>query len=158
MEGDGKFIADVHLGRLVRGLRMLGFDVLYQNIFSNIELKTLAAEQNRTLLTRNTLFLKDPAIKTFVVESEDWLVQLQTVVRQFQLKDNLKPFSRCLICNGILKGVSKEEAEPRLEEKTRKYYNEFWRCENCKRLYWKGSHYERMEKRISQLKRPGAET
>lgn len=150
---DNKFIADVHLGKLAKGLRMAGFDVLYQTDYTHSELKTVAVQQDRVLLSRNVAFAKDSVVKTFILQSEDWYVQLQQVVEKFKLRERFKPFTRCLACNGVLQSVSKEEKEPQLEENTRNYYNEFWQCDNCKRIYWKGSHYERMKKLISELKR-----
>lgn len=153
MKPDNKFIADVHLGKLAKGLRMAGFDVFYQTDCTNNELKTIAVQQNRVLLSRNAAFAKEAVIKTFILQSEEWFAQLQQVVEKFELRERFKPFTRCLACNGILQSVSKEEIEPQLEENTRNYYNEFWQCGNCKRIYWKGSHYKRMKKLISELKR-----
>lgn len=152
-----RFVADVHLGKLAKGLRMAGFDVAYRNDYTNAEVKAIAIEQDRILLSRNTAFAKEKAFKTFVLESEDWLVQLQRVSKQFELSKAFKPFTRCLVCNSLLLPVQKEKIEAQLKENTRKYFNEFWQCETCGRIYWKGSHYERMEKIILQLQRESEE-
>ena len=146
-----KFIADVHLGKLARWLRLLGFDTVYQNFFTNTELVGIAKDERRILLSHNTAFKKLDNVLIFIIESEDPWQQLKQVTGHFQLKDKLRPFSRCIICNGSLKSVLKEQVENQLEENTAAYFNEFWQCENCKRIYWKGSHYDRMVRLVEQL-------
>ncbi|MFL5742573.1 MAG: Mut7-C RNAse domain-containing protein [Flavisolibacter sp.] len=138
-----RFLADVHLGKLARSLRLLGFDTAYQNNYSYTELLHLAVEDHRVLLSRNAAFAKTVA-SFFQVEGEDPMNQLHQVVDHFQLKESIHPFSRCLACNGKIELVKKEEIDNRLEPDTRKFYEKFWRCESCGKIYWKGSHYERM--------------
>jgi hypothetical protein len=78
--------------------------------------------------------------------------QLLQVVNDLSLVNNLVPFSRCLVCNGELNMVQKEEIEDALLLKTKLYYNEFWQCTICKKIYWKGPHYERMMALVENLK------
>jgi len=139
-----KFIADVHLGKLARLLRLLGFDTLYKNDFVAKELIEISHEQNRILLSRNISFSKNKNITFFPVTHENSMIQLKQVVEHFDLKEQFQPFSICLICNGSLQPVRKENVLYLLEKNTAQYFNEFWQCKNCKRIYWKGSHYERM--------------
>ena len=146
-----KFIVDVHLGKLARWLRLLGFDTVYQNFFTNIELVRIAKEERRVLLSRNLAFKKLDNVLPFIIESEDPRQQLKQVTTHFQLKNKLRPFSRCIICNGNLEIVSKEQIKDQLEENTAAFFNEFWQCENCKRIYWKGSHYDRMVSLLERL-------
>ena len=72
---------------------------------------------------------------------------------RFDLYYSIRPFYRCMICNGIIKGVPEEEVIEELQPLTRKYYHEFFRCTSCKTVYWKGSHYQRMIRYISEIKR-----
>ncbi len=146
-----KFIADVHLGKLARLLRSLGFDTAYQNSFSNKELITISREQDRVLLSRNSSLTKNDQVKAFILTSEDPLTQLKQVISQFQLNDQLHPFTVCTVCNGALEKVPKENIVHLLEPNTMRYFNEFWQCNHCKRIYWKGSHYERMLKTIERI-------
>ena len=141
---DAKFIADVHLGKLARSLRMLGFDTLYQNNFSTEELETMALEQDRLLLSRNPAFAKNSKLRSLIIRSEEPVEQLKLVVNEFQLADDLHPFSRCLVCNGKLHTVPKQNVINVLQKNTIIYFDEFWQCEHCKRVYWKGPHYDRM--------------
>jgi uncharacterized protein len=151
-EESHRFIADVHLGKLAKALRMAGFDVLYRNNYTNKELEILAAMQGRILLSRNPAFAKENTFKSFMLKSEDWFVQICDVINCFELSGKLKPFTRCLVCNGHLQPIAKEKIEAQLQENTRKYFDAFWQCVQCNRIYWKGSHYERMERLIKQLK------
>jgi uncharacterized protein with PIN domain len=146
-----KFIADVHLGKLARSLRMLGFDTVYKNDFTLKELLRISNEENRILLSGNASLLKTHPDKSFIVSDEDPLVQLKQVIQHFDLKDRFQPFSRCMICNGTLESVSKESIAYALQKNTSSYFTEFWQCKDCSRIYWKGSHYERMLKTIENI-------
>ena len=146
------FIADVHLGRLARMLRMLGFDTVYSNAFSNAALISIAMEQDRILLSRNmAIGSKHPALTTFFISHDEPEAQLENVLQHFHLLQHVQPFSRCMVCNGILEPVSKEAVLVQLPEKTAIYYHEFWQCTDCKRIYWKGPHYNRMMRFIEKI-------
>jgi uncharacterized protein with PIN domain len=145
-----KFIADVHLGKLARLLRLLGFDTLYKNSFTINEIIHLGKEQQRIILSGNASSI-NKACKVFLITSKEPITQLRQVVEAFSLKSQFSPFSRCLICNGVLKAVVKEEINSSLQENTSRYFNDFWQCKNCNRIYWKGSHYERMLQTIEGI-------
>src|SRR4051794_15228008 len=146
------FIADVHLGKLARMLRMLGFDTAYSNAFSNAELVSIALEQERVLLSRNgPIGRKHPALTTYFISHDEPEVQLENVLQHFHLLPHIQPFSRCMVCNGILEPVAKDAVLAQLPEKTAIYYHEFWRCTHCKRIYWKGPHYNRMMRFIGRI-------
>lgn len=147
-----KFIADVHLGKLAKLMRMLGFDVVYNNTFSNQVLVSIALDKNLVLLSRNHSIRTINRLQYFIVASEDAIIQLQEVMAHFNLKDQIRPFTKCLVCNGALHAVVREEIIGELQPNTKQYFNEFWQCDDCKRVYWKGSHYERMQQLIKQIK------
>lgn len=146
-----KFIADVHLGRLARWLRMLGFDTLYQNNFTRPELLRLAYEQQRVLLSRDQKLSNNPFIRTFILPEEDPERQLQQVVRHFNLQPQFHPLTLCLICNAPLHAVPMESVQHLLPGQTKKFFREFWQCPQCQRVFWKGSHYERMQQLMEQF-------
>jgi uncharacterized protein len=145
------FVADVHLGKLARALRLLGFDTLYSNTFTPAQLQALATDENRVLLSRSRAFLKNSAVHSFIIESEEPEKQLQAVVQQFNLQKQLQPFTRCLICNGMLEAVTKGQVYMQLEANTAIFFHAFWQCTNCKRIYWKGSHYDHMLKLVEKV-------
>ena len=146
-----RFIADVHLGKLARMLRLLGFDVLYQNSYTQLELVAIALQEDRVLLSKNSLLPKRiPALRFLLIQSNDSFQQLDQVLHHLQTKD-FQPFTRCLVCNGTLRSVIKEAIADQLQLDTAKYFEEFWQCENCKHIYWKGSHYNRMVRLVERL-------
>lgn len=149
---NAQFIADVHLGKLARALRLLGFDTLYSNTFTAAQLTAIAAAQNRTLLSRSAAFSKNQRVRSLVLKSETPEAQVQQVVQEMQLRQQLCPFSRCLMCNGLLAPVSKEAVSIHLEQNTATYVNAFWQCTLCRRVYWKGSHYNRMLQLVERIK------
>lgn len=148
-----KFILDVHLGKLAKNLRLLGFDCSYTNSFSKDEMIELAVKEHRILVTKDASLLKNKSVaKVYQVESSNAKEQLISVVKHFNLKPEIKPFTRCLVCNGILVEAGKKDVEKDLQEKTRLYYHDFLQCANCNQIYWKGSHYERMQQFIEEIK------
>ncbi len=147
-----QFIADVHLGKLTRYLRLLGFDVLYNNSYQPAEMIDISVKQNRTLLSKNALLQKQyPQLSLCVIKHSDSLEQLQQVIKQFELFNQFQPFTRCLVCNGMLVSVLKEDIILFLPKNTATYYDEFWQCTQCSHVYWKGAHYNRMIKWLHRL-------
>jgi len=147
-----RFVLDVHLGKLASYLRMAGFDSLYSNSASDEELADLSSCERRILLTFDRQLLKrKEVVYGYIVRSRDHKEQLTEVINHFGLLNSLRPFSRCMMCNGVLEKVSKAEVYQLLPEKVREYPDEFNRCKGCGRIYWKGTHYERMNKFLKQL-------
>ena len=149
-----RFLLDCHLGRLTAHLRMLGFDCLYRNDYDDPELAEIAQHDVRILLTRDRRLLMRKAVRHgYCPRSLDPLKQLEEVVQRFELKDKVQPFHRCLRCNHPLEAVDKAVILERLEPLTRKYFEEFHICPNCQQIYWKGSHFEKMQKVLLQISR-----
>ena len=150
--GSHRFLIDEHLGKLARNLRLLGFDSVLRKVESVSETLDLAASEQRTLLTRSLPLLKHKQLKHgYWIRSQEPLQQVIEVWERFNLKGQASPFRRCLICNGPIIKVAKEQVIDRLEEKTRQYYSDYYQCSNCQRIFWKGSHYERMLKFLRKL-------
>lgn len=147
-----KYILDVHLGKLAKLLRMLGFNALYKNNYSDIEIVRTSNAEKRIILTRDLgiLKIKDVA-RGYWIRSQNPKKQLTEVINHFDLYSSIKPFHRCMACNGIIKKIKKESISDNLQHKTKKYYNEFYRCVSCKNIYWKGSHYYKMKSFINSI-------
>jgi hypothetical protein len=153
-----RFILDVHLGRLARYLRLLGFDTLYRNNFDDAELAHLASKEWRILLTRDRGLLKRNSITHgYYVRETDPRRQLQEVLARFDLYRSVQSFQRCTHCNGLLETVAKEQIWNRLEPNTRRYFDQFWMCGGCQRIYWKGSHYVHMQRLVEDVLEPPAQ-
>lgn len=148
-----RFVLDTHLGRLARYLRMLGFDTRYQNDFDDPTLERLSVAEERILLTQDVGLLKRSSITHgYFVRGSDPLEQLIEIAAEFDLLESATPFRRCLRCNGELHSVVKHQIEHLLLPRTRAEFNEFYRCEKCGTIYWKGSHYDRMIQIINDVK------
>ncbi|MCH8032475.1 MAG: Mut7-C ubiquitin/RNAse domain-containing protein [Bacteroidetes bacterium] len=140
-----KFIADVHLGKLTRYLRMMGFDVFYKNDFDDDKIVNLSLTEKRAILTRDRGILKRSEVTHgYWVRTTKVKEQVIEVIKRFDLKNNIKEFSRCITCNSVLKPISKNEIIDYLPPKVSKSQMEFSRCPACKKNYWKGTHHQRM--------------
>jgi uncharacterized protein with PIN domain len=147
-----RFLLDNHLGRLAAYLRMLGFDCLYQNDYDDAELAGILQADERILLSRDRrLLMRKVVTHGYCLRSLDSLEQLTEVVQRFDLTKSITPFHRCVHCNHPLESISKEAILDRLEPLTKQYFEEFHICPACKQIYWKGSHYERMQSLIEQI-------
>lgn len=140
-----RFVADVNVGRLARLLRMAGFDTLFENCLQDEELARISAEEGRILLSKDRRLLKRKIV-TFghLVRAEDPRIQLAEVIRFYGLERRSAPFTRCMVCNGVLVPVPKSEVMDRLEPLTKRYYEDFYLCPDCGKVYWPGSHKEAM--------------
>ncbi|MDP8922449.1 MAG: Mut7-C ubiquitin/RNAse domain-containing protein [Chloroflexota bacterium] len=147
-----RFVLDAHLGKLATYLRMLGFDALYRNDSADAALAQISAAEGRILLTRDLGLLKRGIVTHgYLVRKSDPERQLAEVLGRFELFGAVEPFRRCIRCNTPLESVRKEDVLDRLQPKTRRYYDEFARCPACDRIFWKGSHYERMQDFVDRL-------
>ena len=147
-----RFVLDVHLGRLAAYLRMLGFDAIYGNSASDPELVRVSAGEQRILLTRDRGLLKHGAVTHgYQVRQTDSRRQLAEVVERFDLARAMRPFTRCMACNGALAQVPKEQVRSLLPPRTAAAYEDFLQCTGCARPYWKGPHYRRMQRLVNEL-------
>lgn len=146
------FILDVHLGKLSRYLRMMGFDSIYRNDFSDPELVTISCREKRILLTRDIGILKYGCLRFgYWVRATVALEQTKEVASHYNLCHSVLPFSLCMECNSSLLKVNKSQIEEKIPLLTRKYYDNFCQCVNCQRIYWQGSHYNRMNNLLKQI-------
>jgi uncharacterized protein with PIN domain len=147
-----KFINDTHLGKLADYLRLLGFDTLYRNDIQDDELAAISNAEDRIILTRDRGVLKRKIVtRGYLVRADLPQDQVVEVLRRFDLAAQAKPYSRCSLCNGVLEEVKKEDILEKLEPLTMKYFHQFKRCPQCDQVYWKGSHFDRMEEFISDV-------
>ena len=148
-----QFVTDGHLGKLARRLRLLGFDVAYRPQVDDSELLRTMRDEGRALLTRDRRLLMHRIVEIgYCPRSDNAETQTVEITRRFHLLPCLlAPFTRCLRCNGRLEPVSKSEIEWRLEPLTKRYYESFKRCTDCDKIYWSGSHVEKLEHLIERV-------
>ena len=147
-----RFVLDIHLGKLANALRLLGFDTLYRNDYDDEELAAISANEERILLTRDKgLLMRSIVTYGYYVRSTNPDRQIVEVLQRYNLFESVTPFRRCLRCNGLLESVAKEAIIDQLPESVKLHVNEFHRCCECEQIYWRGSHYERMQEFINKL-------
>jgi uncharacterized protein with PIN domain len=153
MIGISRFIVDGHLGGLTRNLRLLGFDVGYDQYANDRQLLEVMVSQNRALLTRDRRLLMHAIVQHgYYPRSQNPDEQTIEVIRRFDLSELIAPFTRCLRCNAPLEEVAKADIIDRLQPLTKIYYDKFHRCPDCEQLYWPGSHFSKLQKRVEEIR------
>jgi uncharacterized protein len=140
-----RFLLDVHLGTLARRLRLLGVDTAYESAdIGDPALAARSAAERRVMLSRDRGLLRRRELWAGgFVYSTNPEEQLRDVLDRFA--PELRPWTRCTACNGLLREATKEEVADQLKGGTRKTYDVFARCGECGRAYWKGAHHEQLE-------------
>jgi len=153
-----KFVADVHLGKLVKYLRLFGFDTLYDKGFDPHSLVEISARQGRVLVTRSRDLLKHKVIaRGILVRETDPKMQLKSIFERLDLHAEARPFSRCLCCNGLVESIPKQGVAQSLPSRVMAKPQTFTSCSSCHRVYWEGTHFERMSHFVKEvLSRRGA--
>lgn len=148
-----RFVADGHLGTLARYLRLLGFDTRYDAGWADGTLAGVSVAEGRILLTRDRGLLKRGVVTHgLYVRDDDPRAQVVDVVRRLDLRASLRPFTRCMACNGWLEDVDKAVIVERLEPGTRQAFDRFRRCPDCDRVYWEGPHYRRLRDLVAHVR------
>lgn len=149
---DVRFIADVHLGTLVRRLRLLGFDCVYEPPWDDPVLAQRSANEHRILLTRDRRLLMRSVVSHGVfLHSDQPDCQLREVVQRLDLAGAVKPMSRCSECNGLLSMVDPDSVRQHIPPKTWHYTQTYYQCADCGKLFWKGTHWPRLERIVRSV-------
>jgi uncharacterized protein with PIN domain len=147
-----RFVADAHLGALARRLRLLGFDTLWHNDWGDRALARLAAEEQRILLTRDRqLLMRQAVTHGCYLRSGSTAGQLAELIQRLQLCAEIAPFTRCMVCNGLLESLAPDVPPREVPPRVRERHRDFWRCGGCHRLYWMGSHWEALRRQVATL-------
>jgi uncharacterized protein with PIN domain len=153
-EGAMKFLVDFMLGKLAKGLRMLGYDTIYYRGEEVQQMIQLARQEGRVILTRNTkLKQKRPEDRIIIVTEDNPSLQLVDLIQKGCISLNEETlFSRCLLCNVLLDEIAREESAGKVPEFIFYHQKTFFRCPQCGRIYWPGSHQENMQKKVENLR------
>ncbi len=147
-----RFIADINIGDVVKYMRAMGFDVYFDTSLSPGEIIKISQKEKRTILTRSRNLLKFSEVTHGIfLHKGTTAEQIKRVVDYLNITDNVRPFSRCLSCNGLLKEISKEEIKDRVPPKARRLFNRYTYCRACDKVYWRGTHFARMKRVIDQI-------
>jgi hypothetical protein len=146
-----RFLADGMLGRLARWLRILGYDAAYDP-GEDEDLLARAWQEGRILLTRDTHLLRRRRLPAHLfIQSDHVLEQVRQVLSALGLPRTAGPARRCLRCNVVIEPCSKDEVAGRVPEFVWSRHQAFWRCPACERIYWPGTHRQRMEEALRAL-------
>lgn len=147
-----RFTADRMLGKLAKKLRLLGIDTEYFRSIDEESILEFCRKEGRILLTRDR-GLYEKALKNgidvFLLKSDDWKSQLRAIDDKFGIHS--KPYTRCSICNAPLVKVEKEFVKDKIPEYVYLTQDEFYECPKCRRIYWRGTHVEHMEKELRRV-------
>ncbi|MDY6934302.1 MAG: Mut7-C RNAse domain-containing protein [Spirochaetota bacterium] len=152
-----RFVFDVHLRKLARRMRLLGFDVYYEDGIEDSELVRISYQEKRILLTRDRqLLMRRSVSRGLYIRNTDPNRQMLEIVNRLHLRSLCKPFTRCIECNGeirdlLLDGDDFKERMHRIPEGVLLWCIEFSQCASCDRIYWKGSHYEKLRAIVDSI-------
>ena len=137
-----RFILDIHLGKLARKLRLLGFDSLYGNDTTNDRLISIMEKEKRIILTRNRRLLEESGISHgYRVREKNPDTQTVEIIHRFDLLNAIRPFNLCLECNLPLTPIGKDVIRDVLPPGIRQGFDLFYHCPGCRRNYWQGTHF-----------------
>lgn len=145
-----KFLVDSMLGRLAKWLRILGYDTLYFSSLDDNDLVRIARAQGRMVLTRDRMMLKRRGIDSLLIESDDFTEQIPQVLRDLNLNLD-RSFSRCSVCNSPLRRAAREAVQERVPPYVFQTQERFSLCPQCGKIYWRGTHWQRMRERLRRL-------
>ena len=150
------FIVDAMLGNIAKKLRLLGFDSFYSSNIDDDELLRVAIDENRILITKDEPLTKKATkqqIKTIQITKNDEIEQFMQINQNTKLGKCIVSGrnSRCPVCNGKLVLVEKKYISKIVPKGVLQNMNEFWRCEECEKIYWEGTHIKNLQKFTSEL-------
>ncbi len=147
-----RFVLDGHLARLARYLRLLGIDAMLPDVTDDALLADVAMRQQRALLTRDIELLKRTIVRHgYFVRAIDPMLQCADVVHYFDLGAALRPFSRCMACNGLTDDLTADDVVGAVPAAVLARHERFRRCRNCRRVYWEGSHFARLQAVVARF-------
>jgi uncharacterized protein with PIN domain len=148
-----RFVADVHLGTLARHLRLLGFDTRWRNDLTDEAIIETARAERRIILTRDRGILRDGRVTHgYWLRATEPAAQLEEVVRALDLGAAIRPYTRCLECNGRVEPLPRRRAALLVPLQVFLAFRDFTRCEDCGRVYWPGSHQTRLERVVARAR------
>jgi len=146
-----KFIADVMLGRLAKWLRIIGYDTLYFRKIEDSQLIRTAVREGRILLTRDVELYHRGGFQGLFIESDDLEAQLLQVMKEAKLRPRIRSNVRCPLCNETLEVVPRDQIRGAVPAYVYSTQREFTRCPRCGKIFWRGTHWQRIEGRLRKM-------
>jgi uncharacterized protein with PIN domain len=135
---------------------MMGYDSLFFDGHDDDQLLALAQAEDRVILTRDTgimkrRIIKSEQLKAVLIDSDKPEQQMQQLIATLHLKRYVKPFTLCLECNQPLVERHREEVKDRVPPYVYKTQRQYMECPNCRRIYWRGTHWQAMTRTLEEL-------
>jgi uncharacterized protein with PIN domain len=150
------FVADVMLKKLARWLRLLGVEALYPDSEDDNEIINFTKKNDKILLTMDSELCRrarKSGVRTFLVPRRSTEEQLVLLIRRFKLEVSEAPSKAlCPLCNGTLKQVGKKDVKGKVQDELLSRHDVFWVCKKCKKVFWEGSHWERINRSIERIR------
>jgi len=151
-----RFIVDANVGRLARWLRIMGYDALFINDIDDRQLVAIGLKERRVVLTRDTQIMQrrvvnNGRLEALLIRGDDTRDQLRQVVKAVNLDCEERQFTRCLECNQPLTRRRKEEVKDLVPPYVFQTQSRFVECPSCHRVYWRGTHWQRMKSELETL-------
>jgi uncharacterized protein len=147
-----RFITDSNLGNIVKYMRLLGFDLYYDAALSDREIIKISNHEKRIILTKSSKLLKFKDVTHAIfIRPGTTEEQVNRIIDHLDIRDRAKPFSRCLLCNGPIDSVAKDMVIDQIPSKTRSFCDEYTQCRCCGKIYWKGTHFIKMQKFVDHI-------
>jgi hypothetical protein len=150
------FIVDAMLGNLAKKLRVLGYDSTYFSSIEDEKLVTIAKNEKRIILTKDELLCKTAQnrdIIAILVRGNDELEQIMQIHQNIKFEKFVMDTnnSRCIVCNGKLQTIEKFRIIGKIPEGVLEREEKFWTCDVCKKIYWQGTHFEKLQEFVNKL-------
>jgi len=145
------FLADVMLGRLAKWLRILGYDTLYFRDMDDRELIRRAVRDNRILLTRDRELARRDSFRALLIADEDLESQLAQILEKYDLEPRIGTGIRCPLCNQALQDIPRKAVQDIVPRYVWDTHRDFSRCPGCGRVFWKGTHWDRIRERLRRV-------
>jgi len=151
-----RFIVDHNVGKMAKWLRMMGYDTLFFSGGDDSSMVATALAQGRIILTRDGGIVKRRLVtrgrlEAILIEGDRIEAQMKQVIESLGLDIRFKPFSICLECNQPLEERSRQQVQDRVPPYVFKTQQQYMECPACGRIYWRGTHWQAMNRKLEQL-------
>jgi uncharacterized protein with PIN domain len=151
-----KFIVDNNVGKLTRWLRTIGYDTLFFGAGDDSQMVATALTEGRVILTRDTQIVKrgivtSGRLKALLIKSDEPERQMRQVVDTLDMDCQSGLFTICLECNQPLEEKSKHQVKNRVLPYVFQTQSQYMECPACHRIYWRGTHWQAMTKKLEKL-------
>jgi len=149
-----KIVADNMLVKLARWLRLGGISVENAPYTVDNKIISFVKRKRALLLTSDKQLARRSRRRGFdvlLINYADLDKQLAYVIKALSLKPRI-PGMICPICNGKLKKVSKSSVKDLVPKRVYALHNNFYKCGRCGRIYWKGTHWEKIKERYKRVR------